>query len=253
MIEIQNVTRLYGKTIAVSKLDLHIYRGEIFGLLGSNGAGKSTTMKMVCGLLKPTKGTIHVGGIDVRNNPLAVKAKIGYLPENAQLYDRLTGKENLEMIGALRKLSSSLIEERIEYYSEKLGLENYIFSEVGSYSKGMKQRLAIAQTLIHDPEVLVLDEPASGLDPRYVKLLKEWIRKLARAGCTIILSTHITEIAESLCDRIGIINNGRLGGIGTVSDLMIATNSKNLEDCFVNIVESDSTTEITEGRFYRTD
>ncbi|OIR16588.1 MAG: hypothetical protein BEU04_01215 [Marine Group III euryarchaeote CG-Bathy1] len=253
MIEIQNVTRLYGKTVAVSKLDLNIHRGEIFGLLGSNGAGKSTTMKMVCGLLKPTNGTIHVGGIDVRNNPLAVKAKIGYLPENAQLYERLTGKENLELIGALRKLSSNLIEERIEYYSEKLGLEKHIFSEVGSYSKGMKQRLAIAQTLIHDPEVLVLDEPASGLDPRYVKLLKEWIRKLARTGCTIILSTHITEIAASLCDRIGIINNGRLGGIGTVSDLMIATNSKNLEDCFVSIVESDATTEITEGRFYRTD
>ena len=117
----------------------------------------------------------------------------------------------------------------------------------------MHEGRILAQTLIHDPEVLVLDEPASGLDPRYVKLLKEWIRKLARTGCTIILSTHITEIAESLCDRIGIINDGRLGGIGTVSDLMIATNSKNLEDCFVSIVEADSTTGITEGRFYRTD
>ena len=119
MIELQNVTRLYGKTVAVSKLDLNIHRGEIFGLLGSNGAGKSTTMKMVCGLLKPTNGSIHVGGVDVRINPLAVKAKIGYLPENAQLYERLTGKENLELIGALRKLSSNLIEERIDYYSEK--------------------------------------------------------------------------------------------------------------------------------------
>ena len=217
-------------------ISFEVHRGEVFGLLGSNGAGKSTTIKMLCGLLKPTRGSVSVAGVDLARKPLQAKAMLGYLPENPVLYDRLTGMEMLELVGALRKLSPKLLRQRAKYYSEALGLGEQMQSEVGTYSKGMRQKLAIAMTLVHDPEVVLLDEPAAGLDPRYTRLLKEWVRNLSQGGHTVLLSTHITEMAASLCDRIAVIDHGRLLSVGTVPELLSSTSSPTLEDAFIRLV-----------------
>ncbi len=236
VIQVRGLTRYYGKLCAVRDVSFEVHRGEVFGLLGSNGAGKSTTIKMLCGLLKPTRGSVTVGGIDMARKPLQAKAMLGYLPENPVLYDRLTGAEMLELVGALRKLSPKLLQQRAEYYGKALGLEGQMQAEVGTYSKGMRQKLAIAMTLVHDPEVVLLDEPAAGLDPRYTRLLKEWVRNLSQGGHTVLLSTHITEMAASLCDRIAVIDHGRLLSVGTVPELLSSTSSPTLEDAFIRLV-----------------
>ncbi|HIM33501.1 MAG TPA: ABC transporter ATP-binding protein [Candidatus Poseidoniales archaeon] len=236
VIRVQGLTRYYGKLCAVRDISFEVHRGEVFGLLGSNGAGKSTTIKMLCGLLKPTRGSVSVAGVDLARKPLQAKAMLGYLPENPVLYDRLTGMEMLELVGALRKLSPKLLRQRAKYYSEALGLGGQMQSEVGTYSKGMRQKLAIAMTLVHDPEVVLLDEPAAGLDPRYTRLLKEWVRNLSQGGHTVLLSTHITEMAASLCDRIAVIDHGRLLSVGTVPELLSSTSSPTLEDAFIRLV-----------------
>jgi len=236
VIRVQGLTRYYGKLCAVRDISFEVHRGEVFGLLGSNGAGKSTTIKMLCGLLKPTRGSVSVAGVDLARKPLQAKAMLGYLPENPVLYDRLTGMEMLELVGALRKLSPRLLRQRAKYYSEALGLGEQMQSEVGTYSKGMRQKLAIAMTLVHDPEVVLLDEPAAGLDPRYTRLLKEWVRNLSQGGHTVLLSTHITEMAASLCDRIAVIDHGRLLSVGTVPELLSSTSSPTLEDAFIRLV-----------------
>jgi ABC-2 type transport system ATP-binding protein len=236
VIRVQGLTRYYGKLCAVRDISFEVHRGEVFGLLGSNGAGKSTTIKMLCGLLKPTRGSVSVAGVDLARKPLQAKAMLGYLPENPVLYDRLTGMEMLELVGALRKLSPRLLRQRAKYYSEALGLGGQMQSEVGTYSKGMRQKLAIAMTLVHDPEVVLLDEPAAGLDPRYTRLLKEWVRNISQGGHTVLLSTHITEMAASLCDRIAVIDHGRLLSVGTVPELLSSTSSPTLEDAFIRLV-----------------
>ncbi|MEE3192838.1 MAG: ABC transporter ATP-binding protein, partial [Candidatus Thermoplasmatota archaeon] len=230
------LTRYYGSLCAVRDVTFQVNRGEVFGLLGSNGAGKSTTIKMLCGLLKPTRGSVQIAGVDLARHPLRAKAKLGYLPENPILYDRLTGAEMLELVGALRKLSPKLLRQRSKYYAQALGLGDKLQAEVGTYSKGMRQKLGIAMTLVHDPEVVLLDEPAAGLDPRYTRLLKEWVRNLSQSGHTVLLSTHITEMAASLCDRIALIDNGRLLSVGTVPELLAATSCSSLEDAFIRLV-----------------
>ena len=236
MIQVQGLTRYYGSLCAVRDVTFQVNRGEVFGLLGSNGAGKSTTIKMLCGLLKPTRGSVQIAGVDLAHHPLRAKAKLGYLPENPVLYDRLTGAEMLELVGALRKLSPKLLRQRSKYYAQALGLGDKLQAEVGTYSKGMRQKLGIAMTLVHDPEVVLLDEPAAGLDPRYTRLLKEWVRNLSQSGHTVLLSTHITGMAASLCDRIAIIDDGRLRSVGTLPELLAATSCSSLEDAFIRLV-----------------
>ena len=238
MINVQGLTKYYGGKPAAKDISFEVNKGEVFGLLGTNGAGKSTTIKMMCGLLKPTRGLIKIGGIDLNRMPLKAKALMGYLPENPLIYDKLTGAETLELIGRLRKLSKEMIEQRVKYYAEALGLGEQIYHEVGTYSKGMRQKLAIAMTLIHDPEMILLDEPASGLDPRYTKILKEWIKNLSANGRTVLLSTHIIEMAENLCDRIGIIDQGKLLAIGTVNEIQTSTGLRNLEDAFIKLIST---------------
>ena len=236
MIQVRGLTRYYGSLCAVRDVTFQVNRGEVFGLLGSNGAGKSTTIKLLCGLLKPTRGSVQIAGVDLARHPLRAKAKLGYLPENPVLYDRLTGAEMLELVGALRKLSPKLLRQRSKYYAQALGLGDKLQTEVGTYSKGMRQKLVIAMTLVHDPEVVLLDEPAAGLDPRYTRLLKEWVRNLSQGGHTVLLSTHITEMAASLCDRIAVIDHGRLLSVGTVPELLAATSCGSLEDAFIRLV-----------------
>ena len=236
MIKVNGLTKYYGSKPAAKDISFEVKKGEVFGLLGTNGAGKSTTIKMLCGLLKPTRGTIRIGDIDLQRMPLKAKSMMGYLPENPLIYDKLTGAETLELIGKLRKLSNELIEQRVKYYAETLGLGEQIYHEVGTYSKGMRQKLAIAMTLIHDPEMILLDEPASGLDPRYTKLLKDWIKNLSANGRTVLLSTHIIEMAETLCNRIGIIDQGKLMTVGTVNEIQTSTGVRNLEDAFIRLI-----------------
>ena len=238
MINVQGLTKYYGSKPAAKDISFEVNKGEVFGLLGTNGAGKSTTIKMMCGLLKPTRGVIKIGDIDLIRMPLKAKALMGYLPENPLIYDKLTGAETLELIGRLRKLSNKMIEQRVKYYAEALGLGEQIYHEVGTYSKGMRQKLAIAMTLIHDPEMILLDEPASGLDPRYTKILKDWIKNLSANGRTVLLSTHIIEMAENLCDRIGIIDQGKLMAIGTVNEIQTSTGLNNLEDAFIKLIST---------------
>ena len=236
MIQVNGLTKYYGSRPAAKDITFEVGKGEIFGLLGTNGAGKSTTIKMLCGLLKPTRGSIKIGGIDIQKMPLKAKSMMGYLPENPLIYDRLTGAETLELIGKLRKLSDEMIQQRITYYASTLGLGEQMHSEVGTYSKGMRQKLAIAMTLIPAPDMVLLDEPASGLDPRYTKLLKDWILNLAGNGRTVLLSTHIIEMAESLCTKIAIIDQGKLLAIGTVREIQMSTGVSNLEDAFIRLI-----------------
>ena len=236
MIKVEGLTKYYGSKPAAKDISFEVKRGEVFGILGTNGAGKSTTIKMMCGLLKPTRGIIQIGGVNLQRMPLKAKSMMGYLPENPLIYDKLTGAETLELIGNLRKLSNDMTVQRIEYYAKTLGLGEQIYHEVGTYSKGMRQKLAIAMTLIHDPEMVLLDEPASGLDPRYTKILKDWIKNLSANGRTVLLSTHIIEMAESLCNRIAIIDQGQLKAIGTVSEIQASTGVSNLEDAFIRII-----------------
>ncbi|HJM17347.1 MAG TPA: ABC transporter ATP-binding protein [Candidatus Poseidoniia archaeon] len=238
MIKVNGLTKYYGNKPAAKDITFEVNKGEVFGLLGTNGAGKSTTIKMLCGLLKPTRGSIMIGDIDLNRMPLKAKSMMGYLPENPLIYDKLTGAETLELIGRLRKLSNDMIEQRVKYYAQTLDLGEQIYHEVGTYSKGMRQKLAIAMTLIHDPEMVLLDEPASGLDPRYTKLLKDWIKNLSANGRTVLLSTHIIEMAETLCDRIGIIDQGKLMAIGTVNDIQTSTGVRNLEDAFIRLIST---------------
>ena len=236
MIKVNGLTKYYGNKPAAKDITFEVNKGEVFGLLGTNGAGKSTTIKMLCGLLKPTRGSILIGDVDLNRMPLKAKSMMGYLPENPLIYDKLTGAETLELIGRLRKLSNDMIEQRVKYYAQTLDLGEQIYHEVGTYSKGMRQKLAIAMTLIHDPEMVLLDEPASGLDPRYTKLLKDWIKNLSANGRTVLLSTHIIEMAETLCDRIGIIDQGKLMAIGTVNEIQTSTGVGNLEDAFIRLI-----------------
>jgi len=236
MIKVNGLTKYYGSKPAAKDISFEVKKGEVFGLLGTNGAGKSTTIKMLCGLLKPTRGSIQIGDIDLQRMPLKAKSMMGYLPENPLIYDKLTGAETLELIGKLRKLSIDMIEQRVKYYADTLGLGEQIYHEVGTYSKGMRQKLAIAMTLIHDPEMVLLDEPASGLDPRYTKLLKDWIKNLSANGRTVLLSTHIIEMAETLCDKIGIIDQGKMKAMGTVQEIQNSTGVNNLEDAFIRLI-----------------
>ncbi len=238
MIRVNGLTKYYSGRPAAKDVSFEVGKGEVFGLLGTNGAGKSTTIKMMCGLLRPTRGSVQIGGVDLQRRPLKAKSLMGYLPENALIYDKLTGAEMLELIGKLRKLSKKLIVQRTEYYAKSLGLGEQIHHEVGTYSKGMRQKIAIAMTLIHDPEVILLDEPASGLDPRYTKLLKDWIQNLAANGRTILLSTHIIELAETLCNKVGIIDQGKLLALGTINEIQTSTGVTNLEDAFIRLVGS---------------
>ena len=236
MIKVNGLTKYYGSKPAAKDISFEVKKGEVFGLLGTNGAGKSTTIKMLCGLLKPTRGTIRIGDIDLQRMPLKAKSMMGYLPENPLIYDKLTGAETLELIGKLRKLSVDMIEQRVKYYADTLGLGEQIYHEVGTYSKGMRQKLAIGMTLIHDPEMVLLDEPASGLDPRYTKILKDWIKNLSANGRTVLLSTHIIEMAETLCDKIGIIDQGKMKAMGTVQEIQNSTGVNNLEDAFIRLI-----------------
>ncbi|UCH89463.1 MAG: ABC transporter ATP-binding protein [Thermoplasmata archaeon] len=235
-IEVNNLVKIYENFRAVDQLSFSVKYGEVFGLLGSNGAGKTTTLHILTGLLKPTEGEVRVGGHNVLTNPIEVKKLIGYLPESPALYNRLTGYEFLMMIGRLRGLDPEFLEKKIEKLTETLDLSSHIDVRLSAYSKGMRQKISLTATFIHDPHILFLDEPTSGLDPRYIKLVKDWVRAISARKRTTLLCTHVTSIAESICDRVIILDKGRGVASGTIPDLLEQTGKNNLEDAFIELV-----------------
>ncbi|MBC8498363.1 ABC transporter ATP-binding protein [Candidatus Bathyarchaeota archaeon] len=219
---------------AVDGLDLEVYEGETFGLLGPNGSGKTTTVRLLNGIIKPTGGIATVNGFDIFIQENEVKRITGLLAESPGLYDKLSGYEFLEFMGALYDVPEEILKERIDELLKLFGLHDRRDHLIEGYSSGMKQKLLIAAALIHDPPILFLDEPTSTLDPRASHMVKELIEELAdTAGKTIFMCSHLLPVVEELCDRIGIINNGRLIAVGTVKEIMAQTGTQSLEDAFI--------------------
>ena len=239
MINIENLSKSYNKgTVkAVDNLNLNVKKGEIFGFLGPNGAGKTTTIKMIVGLLNPDEGHISINGIDNRKNAIEAKRSIGYVPDNPNLYDRLTGTEYLNFMADVYQVSSSDRKERIAHYLDMFELKDAAADLIKSYSHGMKQKIALTGALVHNPSVWILDEPMVGLDPKSSHLLKEQMREHCDRGNTVFFSTHIMEVAEKLCDRIGIIHRGGLVAIGTLDELRQGDKRDSLENIFLELTE----------------
>jgi len=218
MIKVENLKKLYGDFIAVDDISFEIKRGEIVGLLGPNGAGKTSTMRILTCFLPATSGEVSINGHDAFENPYLVKKSIGYLPENAPLYQDMKVEEYLEYVADIREIPKSQKRKRIREVAEKTGLAPRLRQEIGHLSKGYKQRVGLAQALLHDPEVLILDEPTSGLDPNQIIEIRSLIKEIGKEK-TIILSTHILSEAEATCDRVLIINKGRIVASGTAQEL----------------------------------
>jgi len=210
MIELRRVAKKFGTFVAVDGIDLHIPRGQLYGFLGPNGAGKTTTIRMMTGLYRPTSGACLVNGCDVQLDPLNAKRAIGYVPDQPHLYEKLTGREFLFFIGGLFRMPSSGVRAKIEECVRAFELERFIDKRAEEYSQGMRQRIVLSAALLHDPQVLIIDEPLVGLDPRSARLVKDTLKARTREGLTVFMSTHLLEIVEELCDRIGIIKDGRL-------------------------------------------
>jgi ABC-2 type transport system ATP-binding protein len=247
LIETRNLIKRYGEKIAVDDVSFNVFRGEVFGFLGPNGAGKTTTIKMIVGLLQPTSGLVKVDGYDVQLDPLHAKAASGYVPDTPNLYSKLSGRELLRFVGDLYEDPEKKIDERSEELFRLFDLSQAADDMIDSYSHGMKQKIAVAAALIHDPRVLVLDEPTVGLDPRSARLIKDMLRQMADRGAAIFLSTHILEIAERMCDRIGIIDKGRLIAIGTMEELRaLGKGQSSLEDIFLSLTGGTEIAELAE-------
>jgi ABC-2 type transport system ATP-binding protein len=210
MIELQNVTKKFGSLTAVDGVSLKVDRGQFFGFLGPNGAGKTTTIKMLTGLYEPTSGACLVGGYNVRRAPLMAKRQFGYVPDEPYIYDKLTGREFLFFVGGLYRLETRVLRERINEFVTLFELEKFIDKRAEEYSKGMRQRIVLSSALLHQPKVLIVDEPLVGLDPRSSRLVKDTLKGMTREGMAIFMSTHLLEIVEELCDRIAIIKDGRI-------------------------------------------
>lgn len=220
ILETQDLTKCYGSFTAVDRLNLTIDRGEVFGLLGPNGAGKTTTTLMLLGLTEPSFGTARIGGVDCTRDPLKVKSFVGYLPDNMGFYPDMTGRENLRMTGRMSGLSGEALEKRIDYLLRRVNMTDAADKRTGAYSKGMRQRLGIADILMKDPEVLIMDEPTNGIDPKGMRELMALIRELSeRDGKTILISSHQLHQIQQICDRVGIFVGGRLIACGSIDEL----------------------------------
>jgi ABC-2 type transport system ATP-binding protein len=248
MIQLEHLSKKFGGFTAVNDLNLSIAEGEIFGFLGPNGAGKTTTIRMMMGLLKPTAGRVVLGGHDLAVDPLAAKAMSAFVPDRPYVYEKLTGREFLEFVGGLYQVPSQLCRQRIEESLSFFSLLDWGNELVESYSHGMKQRLVVASALLHDPRILVVDEPMVGMDPIGARLFKSLLRSLTFKGKTIFMSTHSLEVAEELCDRIGIILGGKLIALGTLDELQRQAGTESrLEDIFLKLTGAPDMMEVIEA------
>lgn len=210
MIELRNVVKKFGSFTAVDNVNLKIERGQFFGFLGPNGAGKTTTIKMLTGLYEPTSGSCLVNGFNVQRQPLDAKRSFGYVPDQPYLYDKLTGREFLYFVGGLFRMPAGQLKSRIEEFIDLFEIGRFIDKRAEEYSQGMRQRIVLSAAMLHDPKVLIIDEPLVGLDPRSARLVKDTMKRRTLQGLTIFMSTHLLEIVEELCDRIAIIKDGRI-------------------------------------------
>lgn len=240
MIKTRKLTKSFGDLIAVRDLDLDVYPGEIYGFLGPNGAGKTTTIKMLTGVLKPDNGSVEILNMSMSNNEMSIKRRIGVVPDEPRMYDNLKGYEFAKFIMEIYKVNVDEVEKRLNDICNILGID-YLNKFIGDYSHGMKQKLMVATVLMRQPEVIFLDEPTVGLDARSAKLLKLLLRKMADNETTIFMTTHVLEVAEKMCDRIGIINEGELIAEGTMEELRQISNkgNKSLEDLFLELTGGD--------------
>ena len=234
-ITIENLTKKYEDKLAVENLSLQVGKGELFGLLGPNGAGKTTTISIICGLIKPTSGTVKIYGYDVTKEQHKVKELIGVCIQETAIYPYLTGIENLALFGSLYAMNKKSIKERSDLLLTKMALKEDAKRLAAKYSGGMKRRLSLALALIHDPQIAFLDEPTVAMDPQSRHAVWDFIKEQKTKGKTIILTTHYMEEAEELCDRVGIIDQGKLIALGTPGDLIAKNNVKNLEDVFIEL------------------
>ena len=237
MISFENVTKRYGQGKAVDSLTMGIPDGQVFGFIGSNGAGKTTTIKLMTGILRPDEGVVRLNGIDMAKNPIEAKRSFGYVPDTFDMYERLTGLEYLRFLADIYGVSKARRKAHIEKYLELFQLTEAAGQQIRGYSRGMKQKIAIAGALIHEPSIWILDEPMVGLDPQSVFLLKEEMRAHGESGRTVFFSTHVLDVAERLCDEIGIIKRGRLIAKGSLEELQGGQKDGTLEELFLELVE----------------
>jgi ABC-2 type transport system ATP-binding protein len=256
MVVCRQLTKRFGDLTAVHAMDLCVRKGELFGFLGPNGAGKTTTIKMLTGLLHPSSGTASIGGIDIQADPLAAKRIVGYIPDNPFLYEKLSGREYLAFMADLYSVSRSDGARRIEELLHLFDLEAKGDELIQAYSRGMRQKIALAGALIHTPEVIFLDEPTVGLDPKGARAMRDILRELCRRGVTVFMSTHILEVAERTCDRIAIVNQGRLIAQGTMEELRAQRSEvggspegdgkKSLEEIFLELTDDNETADLAQ-------
>lgn len=234
MLEIKNLTKIYGDKTAVDNLSLSIEPGQIYGFIGHNGAGKTTTIKCCCGLLRFNAGQIVIDGIDVKRDPIEAKKRLAYIPDNPDLYDFMSGIKYLNFVADIYGVSRADREARIADYSARFGITENLAQKISAYSHGMKQKLVIIAALIHDPKLLIMDEPFVGLDPMAAHEVKQIMRDMCARGCAIFFSTHVLEVAEKLCDHIAIIRGGTLVTAGATDEVR---GNSSLEDVFLELEE----------------
>ncbi len=236
-IEIHDLYKKYGNTIALNGINLNIGRGQIYGILGPNGSGKTTLLKIISAIISQTSGNISINNMDISENKDKVKAMLGYIPETPSLYESLTPIEFVNFIGSVFNINSDLLSERIKAFSRALETEKYMNEFIGSLSFGTKQKIAIMASLIHDPDIIVMDEGMNGIDPRSSKIIRELLKDITKNGKTVIFSTHIMEIAETVCDTISILYNGNIAGTGNLEKLREEAGSSNndLEEIFLKL------------------
>jgi ABC-2 type transport system ATP-binding protein len=242
MIRIENLSKRFGAKAAVDDLNLHVPAGEFFCFLGPNGAGKTTTIKMLTGLLHPTAGRAFIGGHDVQQAPLEAKRLIGYIPDHPFLYEKLTGREFMRFVAGLYRMGNGVM-ARAEELLEMFEIRAVADQLIEDYSHGMRQKLSFASCFLHEPRVVIVDEPWVGLDPKNIRFVKDFLRAKTREGLTVFMSTHTLSIAEEVADRVGIINRGRLLRVGSVGEILALANGAagTLEDVFLELTESEAT------------
>jgi len=247
MLAVDRLTKRYGALVGIQDLSFEVRPGEVLGLLGPNGSGKSTTVKILTGLLRPTTGTVRLDGEDVLANVQTYKAMLGYVPEEPHLYSYLTGPEYLQFVGRLRQLPEARLNDKIDRFLQLLGIYDDRYQTLASYSKGMRQKILIAAAVLHDPRIVVLDEPFSGLDVSAARVLKTFVRELADAGKMVVFSSHVLEVVEQVCSRVVILKEGHVVGHDSVANLRATLQLSSLDAVFAALVNEEDVQERSRG------
>jgi len=247
MLAVDRLTKRYGALVGIQDLSFEVRPGEVLGLLGPNGSGKSTTVKILTGLLRPTTGTVRLDGEDVLANVQTYKAMLDYVPKEPHLYSYLTGPEYLQFVGRLRQLPEARLNDKIDRFLQLLGIYDDRYQTLASYSKGMRQKILIAAAVLHDPRIVVLDEPFSGLDVSAARVLKAFVRELADAGKMVIFSSHVLEVVEQVCSRVVILKEGHVVGHDSVANLRATLQLSSLDAVFAALVNEEDVQERSRG------